>query len=169
MQKSPLNILVFRCLLAVCLMAVLPSAGFAGGDVVNVRLGVHSDRTRIVLDLSAPADYRIEPQTDPERIVIALEGCGVRLAGEAPAGRGLIRPGYAADLAIFDPATVNAGEPEWVTDFPANTRRLAQPSVGLHYTVVNGEVVYEDGRLSDALAGHVLRGAGTRARAVATG
>ncbi|MGE0118775.1 MAG: N-acetylmuramoyl-L-alanine amidase [Dongiaceae bacterium] len=70
---------------------MLPSAGFADGDVVNVRLGVHTDRTRIVLDLSAPADYRIEPQTDPERIVIALEGCGVRLAGEAPAGRGLIK------------------------------------------------------------------------------
>jgi N-acetylmuramoyl-L-alanine amidase len=91
MQKSPLNVLVFRCLLAACLVAVLPSAGVAGGDVVNVRLGVHADRTRIVLDLSAPADYRIEPQTDPERIVIALQRCGVRLAGETPAGRGLIR------------------------------------------------------------------------------
>jgi N-acyl-D-aspartate/D-glutamate deacylase len=84
-------------------------------------------------------------------------------------GRGLLRPGYAADLAIFDPATVHAGTPEWATDFPANTRHLVQPSVGLHYTIVNGTVVYEDGRLSGDLPGHVLRGSAAKARAVAAG
>jgi N-acyl-D-aspartate/D-glutamate deacylase len=73
-------------------------------------------------------------------------------------GRGLLRPGYAADLAIFDPQTVAAGEPEWVEDYPANTRRLAQPSTGMHYTVVNGQVIYADGALSGDLPGHVLRG-----------
>ncbi len=109
-----------------------------------------------------------------ERGVMSLEQAIYKLTFQVASvygleGRGLIRPGYAADLTIFDPATVNAGEPEWVTDFPANTRRLAQPSVGLHYTVVNGEVVYEDGRLSGALAGHVLRGAGARERSVAAG
>ena len=73
-------------------------------------------------------------------------------------GRGLLRPGYAADLAIFDPQTVNAGEPEWAEDYPAGTRRLVQRAEGMHYTVVNGRLVYEDGRLSGDLPGHVLRG-----------
>jgi N-acyl-D-aspartate/D-glutamate deacylase len=75
------------------------------------------------------------------------------------ADRGLARPGYAADLTIFDPATVNACEPEWADDFPAETRRLIQRSEGVHYTIVNGQVIYEDGHLTGALPGHVLRGA----------
>jgi N-acyl-D-aspartate/D-glutamate deacylase len=73
--------------------------------------------------------------------------------------RGLLRPGYAADVCIFDPATVNAREPEWVEDYPANTKRLAQKADGIHYTIVNGRVICEDGRLSGDLPGHVLRGA----------
>jgi N-acyl-D-aspartate/D-glutamate deacylase len=74
-------------------------------------------------------------------------------------GRGLLRPGYAADLAIFDPATVKPCEPEWADDYPAGTRRLIQRSEGMHYTVVNGRVIYEDGHLSGDLPGQVLRGA----------
>jgi N-acyl-D-aspartate/D-glutamate deacylase len=77
-------------------------------------------------------------------------------------GRGLLRPGYTADLAIFDADTVNAGEVEWLHDFPANTNRLIQRSVGMHYVVVNGRVIYEDGRLTGELPGQVLRGAAYR-------
>ena len=77
--------------------------------------------------------------------------------------RALLRPGYAADLAIFDPATVSAGPPEWADDFPGGTRRLIQRSEGMHFTVVNGRVIYEEGRLSGDLPGHVLRGAAYRA------
>jgi N-acyl-D-aspartate/D-glutamate deacylase len=72
--------------------------------------------------------------------------------------RGLVRPGYAADFAIFDPKTVNAHEPEWAEDYPGNTRRLVQRSEGIHYTIVNGRVIFEDGRLSGELPGKVLRG-----------
>jgi N-acyl-D-aspartate/D-glutamate deacylase len=73
-------------------------------------------------------------------------------------GRGLLRPGYAADLAIFDPKTVRAHEAEWVQDYPADTRRLIQRADGMHYTIVNGEVICEDGRLSGDLPGQVMRG-----------
>jgi len=73
--------------------------------------------------------------------------------------RGLVRPGYAADFAIFDPETVNPHEAEWVQDYPANTRRLIQRADGMHYTIVNGQVISEDGRLSGDRPGHVLRGA----------
>jgi N-acyl-D-amino-acid deacylase len=73
--------------------------------------------------------------------------------------RGLLRPGYAADVVVFDPAAVNAREPEWVQDYPANTRRLTQLADGVDYTIVNGAVIYEDGRLTGDLPGKVLRGA----------
>jgi N-acetylmuramoyl-L-alanine amidase len=88
MQKSPLNLLVLRLVLAACLM--IPTAAMAEPDVVNIRLGVHPERTRVVLDLSEPAKYRVEPQTDPECIVIVIESAGSRLAAVAPAGRGLV-------------------------------------------------------------------------------
>ena len=38
-----------------------------------------------------------------------------------------------------------------------------QRAEGMHYTVVNGRVVQEDGRLSGDLPGHVLRGAAYQA------
>jgi N-acyl-D-aspartate/D-glutamate deacylase len=81
--------------------------------------------------------------------------------------RGLVRPGYAADLAIFDPQTVRALDAEWTQDYPADTRRLIQRSEGMHYTIVNGQVVCEDGRLSGDLPGQVMRGSAYRARAAA--
>jgi len=74
------------------------------------------------------------------------------------AGRGLLRPGYAADLAIFDPNTVNSHEPEWAHDYPAGSKRLIQRSDGMHYTIVNGKVIHEDGRMSGELPGQVVRG-----------
>ena len=73
-------------------------------------------------------------------------------------GRGLLRPGYAADFAIFDPATVNAEEPTWANDFPANTKRMVQQSVGMHYTIVNGTVINDHGRMTGDLPGQVMRG-----------
>jgi N-acetylmuramoyl-L-alanine amidase len=92
MQQSPRNLLVFPWLLAAWLVLILPTAAFATADVVNIRLGVHADRTRVVLDLSAPVGYRLEPQADPHRVVVALEGAGFRLTGgEPPAGQGLIK------------------------------------------------------------------------------
>jgi len=77
-------------------------------------------------------------------------------------GRGLLRPGYAADLVIFDPKTVGAHEPEWAEDYPGKTKRLIQRSEGVHYTIVNGRVIWEDARLTGELPGKVLRGSSYR-------
>ena len=73
-------------------------------------------------------------------------------------GRGLLRPGYAADIAIFDPNTVHAEEPEWADDFPANSKRMVQRAVGMHYTIVNGTVINDHGRMTGDLPGQVIRG-----------
>ena len=82
-------------------------------------------------------------------------------------GRGLVRPGYAADIVVFDPKTVKACEPEWAQDYPGDMRRLVQRSEGVYYTIVNGRSIYEDGRLTGDLPGQVMRGAAWRARQAA--
>jgi N-acyl-D-amino-acid deacylase len=73
--------------------------------------------------------------------------------------RGLLRSGYAADIAIFDPETIRAREPEWAEDYPGATRRLIQRSEGMHTVIVNGKAIYQDRKLTGDLPGQVLRGA----------
>jgi N-acyl-D-amino-acid deacylase len=70
--------------------------------------------------------------------------------------RGLIRRGMAADLVLFDPATVRECEPEMVQDLPADEKRFIQKAVGIEMTLVNGEVLVERGNPTGALPGRVL-------------
>jgi N-acyl-D-aspartate/D-glutamate deacylase len=98
-----------------------------------------------------------------ERRVMSLEQAIYKLTFHVASifglqNRGLLRPGYAADITIFDPKTVNSHEPEWANDYPAGSKRLVQRSEGIHYTIVNGEVILEGGRISGELPGQVLRG-----------
>ena len=71
--------------------------------------------------------------------------------------RGLIRPGWFADLTLFNPDTIGALEPEYTNDYPGNTTRMIQKSTGVHYTIVNGEVIAENGEVTSARPGRVLR------------
>ncbi|HEY1266032.1 MAG TPA: amidohydrolase family protein [Candidatus Binatia bacterium] len=83
------------------------------------------------------------------------------------AGRGLLRPGYAADVVLFDPATVDSHEPEWAYDYPGNTKRLIQRSDGIKTTIVNGRPIFADGKLTGELPGEILRGSAYRGRQAA--
>jgi N-acyl-D-amino-acid deacylase len=71
--------------------------------------------------------------------------------------RGLIRPGMAGDLTVFDPDTVAAGELDGVADYPGNAMRMRRMSQGVAYTIVNGEVLIEDGEHTGAYPGRLLR------------
>lgn len=71
--------------------------------------------------------------------------------------RGLLRPGMAADVTVFDPANVNTLEPEYVQDLPGNETRMIQKAAGVPHTVVNGQVVIENGAPTGAYPGKVLR------------
>lgn len=70
--------------------------------------------------------------------------------------RGLIQPGMAADLVVFDPDTVRPVAEDKVHDFPANGWRMRELAEGIHYTVVNGEVLMEKGTHTGSLPGRVL-------------
>jgi len=97
-----------------------------------------------------------------ERKVLTLEQAVRKLTFESASAfgihdRGMLRPGLAADVVIFDPATVAAGKESVVHDFPAGGWRIKEEAVGVHYTIVNGQVLLEDGEHTGALPGRVLR------------
>ena len=72
--------------------------------------------------------------------------------------RGRLKAGLAADLAIFDPATVGSiGRPERRYDLPGGAKRMVMRSQGIEYSIVNGAVTWEKGALTGATAGTVLR------------
>jgi N-acyl-D-amino-acid deacylase len=72
--------------------------------------------------------------------------------------RGLIRPGLAGDIVVFDPDAVSPGELEQVTDYPADATRMRRMVDGVDYTIVNGEVLIDHGEHTGALPGRLLRG-----------
>jgi N-acyl-D-amino-acid deacylase len=72
--------------------------------------------------------------------------------------RGRLQVGLAADVAVFDPATVaSGGRPERLYDLPGGAKRMVMRSRGIEYTIVNGAVTWERGALTGAAAGQVLR------------
>lgn len=73
--------------------------------------------------------------------------------------RGLVAPGYRADLNVIDHAHLGLDLPRVVRDLPASGRRLMQDARGYTATVVNGTVVSRDGQHTGALPGRLVRGA----------
>jgi N-acyl-D-amino-acid deacylase len=73
-------------------------------------------------------------------------------------GRGLLRPGYAADLVAFDPETVGCEPIERVRDFPADTDRLITRSRGIKHVWVAGHPSRADDKpVHGAYHGRLLR------------
>jgi N-acyl-D-amino-acid deacylase len=68
--------------------------------------------------------------------------------------RGILKPGFFADVTIFDPATIID---------KATFVAPAQLSEGIDYTIVNGQIEYDHGKLTGVTAGKVLRGRGYQA------
>jgi len=103
-----------------------------------------------------------------EREVLSIERAVHKLTGE-PAGvfgfsdRGVLAEGKAADVAVFDLATVAPGRLHRVHDFPANGERLvADEPAGVNHVVVNGYPIRVDGEpvpeAVEARPGRILRG-----------
>jgi N-acyl-D-amino-acid deacylase len=78
--------------------------------------------------------------------------------------RGLLRVGLAADVAVFDPATVAPRMPEVVHDLPAGAKRLKQTADGMLATVVGGQVLLSNNEHTGALPGRLIRGPLAQAR-----
>jgi N-acyl-D-aspartate/D-glutamate deacylase len=98
---------------------------------------------------------------------LSFEGAVARLTGipahlHGLAGRGVIAPGAAADLVLLDRSRLGVGETRYVRDFPAGSGRYVVDATGYVATIVNGEVLLEEGKHTGARPGQVLR-AGRRA------
>jgi dihydroorotase/N-acyl-D-amino-acid deacylase len=95
-----------------------------------------------------------------ERRLLTLEDA-VRKMSSFPAqrtglaDRGLLRPGLKADIVVFDPAKVRDA---------ATFEQPHQYAEGFSLVMVNGEVVYRDGKMTGARPGRILLGPAARVR-----
>jgi N-acyl-D-aspartate/D-glutamate deacylase len=81
--------------------------------------------------------------------------------------RGLLTPGYRADINVIDYGRLKLKAPQVAHDLPAGGRRLIQRAEGYVATIVAGQVTYRDGAPTDALPGRLLRGAQSQPAAMA--
>ena len=72
--------------------------------------------------------------------------------------RGLLRPGFTADIVVFDETTVRPRLPTVQHDLPGGARRLVQKADGIAATVVNGAITLRDGEPTGAHPGRLIRG-----------
>ena len=73
--------------------------------------------------------------------------------------RGLLAPGYLADLNVIDLDGLAIDAPTMVYDLPAGGRRLVQRARGYGATVKRGVVVRKDDESTGERPGVLLRGA----------
>jgi N-acyl-D-aspartate/D-glutamate deacylase len=96
-----------------------------------------------------------------DRKALPLELAVWRLTGHPHkafriAERGLVEPGFHADLVAFDPTTVGTRPIERVYDFPGGADRLIVHSTGVEHVWVNGVATRRDGAEVEGAAPGVL-------------
>ncbi len=72
--------------------------------------------------------------------------------------RGVLAPGYLADINVIDYDNLHLGTPQVVYDLPAGGKRLLQHATGYKATIKSGQVILEDGQPTGALPGKLIRG-----------
>jgi N-acyl-D-aspartate/D-glutamate deacylase len=97
-----------------------------------------------------------------ERGDLSVEQAVYRMTGQLAdrfgfVGRGRLTEGAAGDLVVFGLDELDWAADVFATDLPEGARRLRRPAGGYRYTVVGGAVVQQDGELTGARPGRVLR------------
>ena len=72
--------------------------------------------------------------------------------------RGVLAPGYLADLNIIDMDAIKLGKPWLAFDLPAGGKRLLQRAEGYVATIKNGQVTFRDGKWTGETPGGLIRG-----------
>jgi N-acyl-D-aspartate/D-glutamate deacylase len=72
--------------------------------------------------------------------------------------RGVIAPGYLADLNVIDFNRLKLKVPHMLYDLPTGARRLMQDADGYVATLKSGQVIYREGQATGALPGRLIRG-----------
>ena len=97
-----------------------------------------------------------------ERGALTVEAAIHKLSGEPAAwlglgDRGLLRPGRRADVNVIDLPALALHRPELLRDLPAGGKRFLQRATGYRATLVRGEVIAEDGKVTAARPGRIAR------------
>jgi N-acyl-D-aspartate/D-glutamate deacylase len=72
--------------------------------------------------------------------------------------RGVLAPGYLADVNIIDYDALRLEAPKMVFDLPAQGRRLVQRARGYRWTIKSGEIIMRDDAPTGAMPGKLVRG-----------
>jgi N-acyl-D-aspartate/D-glutamate deacylase len=73
--------------------------------------------------------------------------------------RGVLAPGYRADINVIDMDRLRLRRPQMQFDLPGGGRRLLQRAEGYRHTFVRGVEIYRDGEPTEHLPGRLVRGA----------
>ena len=123
--------------------------------------GAHVD---LVCDAGYPSFVLWYWVRERERGTLPLE-TAIRVLTSEPArmyglgDRGVVAPGYKADLNVLDTDAIKPHPVEVVYDLPAGAKRILQRADGYVATIVNGEVVQRDGEDTGARPGRIVRAA----------
>jgi N-acyl-D-amino-acid deacylase len=135
------------------------SADLIGDDRFIVALGDGGAHYGMICD-AAYTTYlltgRKESDADLPRLVKALTSQPALSVGLGD--RGIIAPGYKADLNILDVARLALHRPRVKPDLPAGGKRLSQGADGYVATIVSGKTTYRNGEPTGALPGRLVRG-----------
>jgi len=71
--------------------------------------------------------------------------------------RGWLREGMPADIVVYDMEKLRVRPLETIRDLPDGDWRRVQKADGYRYTIVNGQITFEDGTCTGALSGKMLR------------
>jgi N-acyl-D-aspartate/D-glutamate deacylase len=128
--------------------AVYPGAGDAGAHAGQI------------CDADAPTHFLAYWCRD--RGTVSLADAVHRLTAKPAAvlglaDRGTLAAGRYADINVFDPERLRFGYPTYVNDFPNGKGRLLVKAAGYAATLVNGQVVTEQGEHTGARPGRVIR------------
>jgi len=148
----------------------------ANDDVDGIAILLQDERTTLGLSdagahvgqlCDAPQATDLLGNWVRDRNVMPMETAIRKLSGQQAdlfgfVDRGYLRPGYWADITVFDPETIDPGPVRRVRDFPANAERLtADEPAGIRHVLVNGQPIQVDGEIvTDAVnarPGQLLR------------
>jgi N-acyl-D-aspartate/D-glutamate deacylase len=130
----------------------VPGLGDAGAHCTMICDGSFPTYLLSYWGRDAPSDTRLPVEW------IVKQQCADTAALVGLRDRGLLAPGYRADVNIVDHDRIGLSPPEMRYDLPAGGRRLVQKATGYVTTLVAGKVAFVDGEPTGVLAGRLVRG-----------